>query len=93
MGSFRANLNEHKPEPMAFVPYGQARDYWASMNLHVRVAPIADEAAVMRAVPCDMVQPIWPWPVLNHRLRCLLRPSTGRLSGVIGRRPAHISAR
>jgi len=46
----RANLNDHTPSPMVFVPYGQARDYWSAMNLHVRVRPTADEAGVMRAV-------------------------------------------
>jgi predicted permease len=62
VGSFRSNLNDHEPAPMAFVPYAQAHDYWASMNLHVRVAPIADEATVMRAVREEVrrVDPLLP---------------------------------
>ena len=45
-------------------------------------------SATMRAEPQAMVQPIWPWPVLSHRLSSLLRPMMGGPSGVMGRRQA-----
>ena len=50
-------------------------------------------SAAMRAEPCDMVQPMWPWPQLRMRLLNRRRPMSGGLVEVIGLRPAHISAR
>ena len=52
-----------------------------------------DKVAAIRAEPCDMVQPICPCPQLRKRFFMRRRPMSGRLVGVIGRRPAHISAR
>jgi predicted permease len=64
VASFRAQLNDHTHGPMLFVPYAQARDYWAAMTLHVRALPAADVAALMRAVR-DEVRRIDPaLPVL-----------------------------
>ena len=53
----------------------------------------AMRSAAMRAEPCDMVHPMWPWPQLRMRFLNRRWPTSGRLVGVIGRRPAHISAR
>ena len=41
----------------------------------------AIRSAVMRAEPCDMVQPIWPWPVLRKRLRMPPAPEDRQIVG------------
>ena len=45
-------------------------------------------SAVTRAAPWLIVQPMWPWPVLNHRFFIRDGPRMGVPSGVMGLRPA-----
>ena len=48
----------------------------------------AIRSAVTRAAPWLIVQPMWPWPVLNHRFFIFEGPRIGVPSGVIGLKPA-----
>ena len=40
-------------------------------------------SAVILAEPWDIVQPMWPCPVLRKRFRKRRRPKNGRLLGII----------
>jgi len=64
---FRAELAEHTPGPMVFVPYAQARDYWAALHLHVRALPLADPQALMRTVREEVRRMDPALPVLAAR--------------------------
>ena len=37
----------------------------------------------------QVVQPMWPWPVLSHRLRYMVGLAVGTPSALMGRRPVH----
>ena len=63
---------------------GSPWDLWVEKTDEARGA----FARLIRAEPQAQVQPMCPCPVLTQRLSSRPRPKIGRLSGVIGRRPA-----
>jgi hypothetical protein len=74
-----------------------SRWQWVSISIAGRKSgsgrvPLIISASAA-AEPQDMVQPSVPWPVFSHRLPKRVRPMSGTLDGVAGRRPHHSAAR
>jgi putative ABC transport system permease protein len=73
VSSFRGELTERTPRPAVFVPYAQAGDDWASMNLLVRALPMADATALLRTVRdevrrIDPALPVLATKTLRHHV-------------------------